>query len=146
MMEKFKNLGTTLRDQNCTHKEIKSRLNSRNTCYHLVQSLLSSYPLSRNIKVKIYKTIILPVVLYGCKTCSLTLRKQHRLKVFENRVLKRILGTKRVEVMGEWRKLHSGKLHNLYSSPNINTTTTTTPWHYSPDRHKPPLIRFHSLI
>jgi hypothetical protein len=65
-------------------------------------------------KVKIYKTIILPAVLYGCETWSLTLGEEHRLRVFENRVLRRIFGPKRDEVMGEWRKLHSGELHNLY--------------------------------
>jgi hypothetical protein len=75
--------------------------------------------LSRNLKVKIHKTIILPVVLYGCDTWSLTLREEHRLRVFQNRVLRRIFGPKRYEVMGEWRRLHSGELHNLYSSPDI---------------------------
>jgi hypothetical protein len=74
---RFKYIGTTLTDQNFMHKEIKSRLNSWNTCYHLVQSLLSSHLLSRNLKVKIYKTIILPVVLYGCETLSITLREEH---------------------------------------------------------------------
>jgi hypothetical protein len=73
-------------------EEIKSRLNSGNACYHSVQSLLSSHLLSRNVKVKIYKTIILPVVLYGCETWSLILRKDHRLRVFENRALRRIFG------------------------------------------------------
>jgi hypothetical protein len=116
---KFKCLGITLTDQNCIHEEIKSRLNSGNACCHSVQSLLSSRLLSRNLKVKVYKTIILPVVLYGCETWSLTLREQHRLRVFENRVLQKILGRKRDEVTGEWRKLHSGELHNLYSSPDI---------------------------
>jgi hypothetical protein len=116
---KFKYLGTTLIDKNCSHVEIKSRLNSGNACCHLVQSLLSSYLLSRNVKIKIYKTIILPVVLYGCETWSFILREEHRLRVFENRVLRRIFGPERVEVMGEWRMLHSGELHNLYSSPNI---------------------------
>jgi hypothetical protein len=86
---KFKYLGTALTYQNCIHEEIKSRLNSRNACYHSVQSLLSSRLLYRNVKVKIYKTIILPVVLYGCETWSLTLREVHRLRVFENRVLRR---------------------------------------------------------
>jgi hypothetical protein len=80
---------------------------------------LSSRLLPRNVKVKIYKTIILPVVLYGCETSCLTLREEHRLRVFENRVLRRIFGPKRDEVTGEWRKLHNEKLHNLYSSPDI---------------------------
>jgi hypothetical protein len=96
----------------CIREDIKSTLNS-------VQSLLSSRLLSRNVKVKIYETIILPVVLYGCETCSLTLREEHRLRVFENRVLRRIFGPKRDEVTGEWRKLHNEELHNLYSSPDI---------------------------
>jgi hypothetical protein len=115
---KFRYLRTTLTDQNHMHEEIKSRLNSGNACYHLIQSLLSSRLLSRNLKVKIYETIILPVVLHGCETWSLTFREEHRLKVFENRVL-RIFGPKRDEVMGDWRKLHNGELHNLYSSPFI---------------------------
>jgi hypothetical protein len=79
---------------------------------------LSSRLLSRNVKVKIYKTIILPV-LYGCETWSLTLREEHRLRVFENRVLKKIFGPNRDEVRGEWRQLHNEELHNLYSSPDI---------------------------
>jgi hypothetical protein len=68
---------------------------------------------------KIYKTIILPVVLYGCETWSLTLREEHRLRVFENRVLRRIFGPKRDEVTGGWRKMHNDDLHSLYSSPSI---------------------------
>jgi hypothetical protein len=112
---KFKYLGTTLTDQNHMHEEIKSRLNSVNACYHSVQSLLSSRLLSRKLKVKIYKIIILPVILYGCEI----LREEHRLRVFENRVLRRIFGPKRDEVTGEFRKLHSEELHNLYSSPDI---------------------------
>jgi hypothetical protein len=89
---KFKYLEKTLTDRNCMQEEIKSRLNSGNACYHSVQSLLSSRLSSRNVKVKIYKTIILPVVLYGCETWSLILREEHRLKVFDNRVLRRISG------------------------------------------------------
>ena len=68
---------------------------------------------------KIYRTIILPVVLYGCETWSLTLRDERRLRVFENRVLRRVFGLKRDEVKGEWRKLHNEELNDLYSSPNI---------------------------
>jgi hypothetical protein len=80
---------------------------------------LSSRLLSKNLKIRIYKTIILPVVLYGCETWSLTVSEEHRLRVFENRVLRRIFGPKRNEVMGEWRKLRNKELHDLYSSPNI---------------------------
>jgi hypothetical protein len=100
-------------------EEIKSRLNSGNACYHSVQSLLCSRLLSRNVKVKIYKTIILPVVLYGCETWSLILREEHRLRAFENRILRKIFGSKSDEVTEKWRKLHNEELHNLYSSPDI---------------------------
>jgi hypothetical protein len=72
-----------------------------------------------HIKVKIYKTIILPVVLYECETWSVAVREEHRLRVFENRVLRSLFGPKRDEITGEWRKLHSRELHHLYSSPNI---------------------------
>jgi hypothetical protein len=82
---------------------------------------LSSRLLSRNVKVKICKTIILAVVLYGFETWFLTLREEHRLRVFENRVLRRIFGRVRDLVMQEWRKLHNEELHNLYSSPDIIT-------------------------
>jgi hypothetical protein len=80
---------------------------------------LSFRRLYRNVKVKIYKTIILPVVLYCCETWSLTLREEHRLRVFENSVLRTISRPKRDEVTGELRKLHNEELHNLFSSPNI---------------------------
>jgi hypothetical protein len=90
-----------------------------NACYHLVQSLLSSCLLSRTIKAKIYKIINMPLVLYGCETWSFTLKQEHRLRVFENRVLRRKFGPKGDQVTGEWRKLHSEELHILYSSPNI---------------------------
>jgi hypothetical protein len=109
----FKYLGITLTNQNCIYEEIKSRLNSGNACSHSVQNLLSSRLLSKNIK------IIVPAVLCGCKTWSLTPMEEHRLRVFENRVLRRIFGPKRYEVTGEWRKLHSEELHNLYLSPDI---------------------------
>jgi hypothetical protein len=75
--------------------------------------------MSKNVKIGIYKTIILPVVLYGCETWSLTLREEHRLRVFENRALRRIFGPKKYDVTGDWRKLHNEKLYNLYSSPSI---------------------------
>jgi hypothetical protein len=88
-------------------------------CYHLVQNLLSSCLLSRNVKIRIHKTIILPVVRYGCETLSLTLREENILRVFENSVLRRIFGQKRNGVMGGWRKLHNEELHDLYPSPSI---------------------------
>jgi hypothetical protein len=75
--------------------------------------------LSKNTKIRIYRTIILPVVLYGCETWSLTLREEHRLRVFENRVLRGIFGPKRDKVTGEWRRLQNEELNDLYSSPNI---------------------------
>jgi hypothetical protein len=73
----------------------------------------------KNLKNKIYKTVILPVVLYECETWSLTLGEEHRLRAFENRALRRILGPKREEVVGGWRRLHNEELHNLYASPNV---------------------------
>ena len=86
---------------------------------HLYSSVniryLSSSLLSKKLKMKLYRTIILPVVLYGCETWSLTLREKRRLRVFEKRVLRRVFGPKRDEVTGEWRKLHN----DLYSLPNI---------------------------
>ena len=81
-VEEFKYLGTTLTNENSIQKEIKSRLKLGNACYHSLQNLLSSSLLSKNLKIKIYRTIIFPVVLYGCETWSLTLREEHRLRVF----------------------------------------------------------------
>jgi len=88
-------------------------------CYYLVQNLLSFSLLSTNIKVKMYIIIICHVVLYGCETWSLTLREGLRLRVFENRVLRRIFGRNREEVTGEWRKLHNEELNDFYCPPNI---------------------------
>jgi len=81
-----------------------------------VQNLLSSSLLSKNIKIKVYRTVILPVILYGCETWSLTLREERRLRVFGNRVLRRVFGPKRDEVTGEWRKLHNEERNDLYSN------------------------------
>ena len=75
--------------------------------------------LSKNLKIKIYRTIIQPVVLYGCETWSLTLREERRLRVFESRVLRRVFGPKKDEVTEEWSKLHNEELRDLYSLPNI---------------------------
>jgi hypothetical protein len=100
-------------------EEVKSRLKSRNSCYYLAQNLLSCNLLSKNVKIKIYSTIILPVVLYECETWLLTLREECRLRVFENRVLRGIFGPRWVEVTGECRRLHNEETIDLYSSTNI---------------------------
>jgi hypothetical protein len=89
-VEEFKYLGTTLTYQNSIQEEIKVKLKSGNACYHSVQNLLSSSLISKYLKIKLYRTIILPVVLYGCETWSLTLREVGGLRVFENRVLRRM--------------------------------------------------------
>jgi len=117
-VEEFKYLGT-LTNQNSIAEEIKSRLRSGNACYHSVLNLLYSRLLSKNLKIKIYRTIILHVVLFGCETWSLTLREERKLRVFENMVLRGIFGPRRGEVTGEWRRLHKEELNDLYSSPNI---------------------------
>jgi hypothetical protein len=98
---------------------IKRRLNSCNACNHSVQNLLSSRLLSKNVKVRTYKTPTLPLALYGCETWSLAVRGEHKLRVLEKRVLRRIFEPKRDGVLGGWRKLHNEELHNLYSSSGI---------------------------
>ena len=112
-------MGTTLTNKNFIQEEIKSRLKLGNACYYSVQNLLSSSLLSKKLKIKIYRIIILPVVLYGSETWSLTLREERRLRVFENRVLRRVFGSKRDELTLEWRKLRNEELSDLYSLPNI---------------------------
>jgi len=108
-------LGTTLTNQNFIQEEIKTSWKSGNACYHSAQNLLCCSLQSKNIKIKIYRTIILLVFLYGCETWSLTLREGRRLRMFEKRVLRRIFGPKRDEVTVECRKLHNEELNDLHS-------------------------------
>ena len=100
-MEKFRYLGVTVTNTNDIREEIKRRINMGNACYYSLEKILSSRLPSKKFKVKTYKTIILPVVFYGCETWSLTLREEHRLRVFENKVLRKIFGAKRDEITGE---------------------------------------------
>jgi len=118
-VKEFKCFGTTLTNQNSIQEEIKSRVKSGNACYHSVENRLSSILLFNNLKIKIYRSIILPVVLYGCELWSLTLREERRFRVVENRVLRRMYGPKRDRVTGDWRKLHNEQLNDLNGSPNI---------------------------
>ena len=99
-VEEFKFLGTTLTNRNSIQEEIMNRLKLGNACCYSVQNLLSSSLLSKTLKITIYRTIILPVVQYGCETWSLTLREECRMWVFENRLLRRVFGPKRDEVTG----------------------------------------------
>jgi hypothetical protein len=88
-----------------------------------VQNVLSSNLLSKNVKIKVYRTVILPVALCGCEVWFLTLREEHGLRVFKNRALKKVFGCKRDEVTGQWRRLHKDEHHVLYSSPIIIRVT-----------------------
>jgi len=124
-----------LKYKNYIQEEIKSRLKPGNVCYHLVQNLLSSSYLSKNLKIKICRNIILPVVLYGYETWSLTFSEEPRLRVCENRVLRKIFRLKEDEVRGEWRKLHMQEINELYCSLNIFRVITSRgmrrAWAYS---------------
>ena len=117
-VETFKYLGSLLTNQNSVQEEMKCRLKAGNSCCHSVQTLLSSRLLSKNLKIKIYKTIILLIVLNGCEAWCLILMEKSRLRIFENRVLRWIFLPKRDE-NGEWRKLHYEEHHSLYRSPVI---------------------------
>jgi hypothetical protein len=110
---KFRYLGTAVTNQNLDHKEIKSTLKSGNACSYSVQSLLLPRLMSKHAKIRIHETIIFSLVLYGCETWYLTLREEHRVRVFESRLLSRMFGQKRDEIIGNWRKLHSEDLHKL---------------------------------
>ena len=117
--DEFKHLGTTLTNQNSIQEEIKGKWKSGNACNHSVQNHLSSSLLSKNIKIKIYRNTILPVVLYGCETWCLTLREERRQRVSENRVLRKIFGPKRDVVKRQGGRLYNEELYNLYCPPNI---------------------------
>jgi hypothetical protein len=117
----------TVTNQNLIQEEIKRRLNFGNACYRPVQNLLSSCLLSKNVKIRIYKTIILPVVLCGCETSSLILRDEYGLGMVKNRVLRRLFG-KWDEVMGRWRKLHDKELRDFYSLPSVMIKSRRMRW------------------
>jgi hypothetical protein len=112
-------------NQNLFQEDIKRRLNSGNACYRFIQNLLSSHLLPENLKIRIYKTLNCP---WFCMEWNLVsnIKGVHRLKVFENRVLRRIYGPKRDKVTGGWRKLHNEELHNLYSLPGTGCGKQTS--------------------
>jgi hypothetical protein len=109
----------TATNVNLIQEKNKRTLNSGNACYLLVWYILSSRLLSKDVKIRIFRTIVLSVVLYGRETCSLTLREQHSLRLFENRVQRRTFGPNKDEMTGAWRKLHNEELYNMYLSPSI---------------------------
>jgi len=99
--------------------EATDRLISGNACFYSVQKLLTSRFISRKMKLKIYRTVILPVILSGCESWSTTLADEHKLRVFENKVFRKIYGPKRDEMTGKWRRLHNEELHGLYDSLDV---------------------------
>jgi len=113
-VEDFKYFGITLTNKNYFQIETKSRLKPDNACYHSVQNLLSLSLITKIFKIKIYRNIILPLVLFGRKTWSFTMREERRLRLFENRVLRRIFEPKRDEETRKWRKLHNEELSDLH--------------------------------
>jgi len=115
----FKYLGSILNQTNEIREELKKRINLGNACFYSVNKLLGSRVLSKRLKIRVYKTIILPVVLYGSEAWSLTLQDEKKFRVFENKILRKIFGAKRDEETGEWRTLHNEELHRLYNSPDI---------------------------
>jgi hypothetical protein len=118
-VSQFKYLRTTVTNQNLIQWKIKKGLNSGNTCYYSVENLLPSRLLFRNVKIRIYKAIVLPVLLFGCEIWYMRRRKEYRLRVFENRVLKGRFDTKRDKLKVWCRKLCDEELCDLYSSPSV---------------------------
>ena len=112
-------MGTASTSENSIQEEIKSGLKLGKACYHSVQNVLSTIFLSNNIETKIYRAVILTVVLYGCEAWSPTVGEEDRLRVFENRLLRKVFGSKRVKVTGEWRILHKEVFYDLYYSLNV---------------------------
>jgi hypothetical protein len=119
MVKQSKYLEELLTNQNSVLEEIQSSLKSGNVFYHSPRILLSCSLLSKNIRIEIYRNLILPVGLYGCETWSVTSRKEQRLRVFENSLLRKILGSRKEEITVEEGRMHTEELYNLYCSPNI---------------------------
>ena len=130
-VEEFKHLETTLTNKNSIQEEIMSRLKLGNACYYSVQNLFSSSLLSKNLKIKIYRTIILPVVQYGCETWSLTLREGRRLRVFENRVLRRVFGPNTHRSPLYHCTAVNPRSTQLYTKYYLNSTVNYVPLHSS---------------
>jgi hypothetical protein len=115
-VEQFKHLETTLTNQNSIHEEIKSRMKSGNPCYHRVQNRLSSSLLSKKVNINLACCLL----FYGGVQPGHSLREEHRLRVFEKRLLRKVCEPKRDEITGDWKRVHKKKFYALCSSPNIN--------------------------